>query len=84
MIDLTGGVAEVFNIEKLIQKQTNSEYSKANSDIIWKLIVKSLKMGSVVGVGIRGKDKAGKEYLEKLGLADRVKHLFSFFSYLSK
>jgi hypothetical protein len=41
-------------------------------------------MGSVVGVGIRGKDKAGKEYLEKLGLADRVKHLFSFFSYLSK
>ena len=75
MIDMTGGVAEVFDLEKLIQKQTSAEYSKANSKIIWKLIIKSLKMGSIVGVGIRGKDKTGKEVLEKLGLADRVKTL---------
>lgn len=73
MVDLTGGVAEVYYLDKLIRDQANASNGQINSKVIWKLLVKSLKMGSICGVGIREKDEKTRKIFEKEGLADKVK-----------
>ena len=72
LTDMTGGVAEFFEISQIIRKQKDSETKKKNTNTLWKMINKSFKMGSVCSISIWPKNENSPEaiaYAEQ-GLVD--------------
>ncbi len=72
LTDMTGGVAEFFEISQIIRKQKDSETKKKNTNTLWKMINKSFKMGSVCSISIWSKNENSPEaiaYAEQ-GLVD--------------
>jgi hypothetical protein len=85
MVDMTGGVVELFDLTKIIKKQKTNDTKNHNINVLWKMINKSFKMGSVCATGIWSKSEE-KERERNDGLLEGVYkipcfilRLFNFF-----
>lgn len=72
MTDLTGGVAEIFDLDKTVKLQKTLKASTHNSNVLWKMINKSFKLGSICSAAIWSKKNNTSEVHLKNGLVDGV------------
>ena len=71
MVDMTGGVVEVFDLTKIVKKQKTDKTKKHNTNVLWHMINKSFKMGSVCATSIWQKTDE-KEAEREDGLVEGV------------
>ncbi len=57
IIDMTGGVTELFDLEKIIKIQKIENSKNNNINVLWKMINKSFEMGSVCAATIYAKSE---------------------------
>lgn len=76
MTDLTGGVAEIFDLEKAVKSSKDPKTSAHNSSVLWKMINKSFKMGSICSAAIWAKEKNTRENVLSNGLVDGVNLIY--------
>ena len=69
---MTGGVAEIFDFDKIIRKKKSSNVSNHNIKILWKLINQAFRMGSVANASIWSKEANTREVVQDDGLVDGV------------
>jgi hypothetical protein len=63
---------KIFNLDKVVRQQKTLKSSIHNSNVIWKYINKSFKMGSICSAAIWSKDGKSGELIQKDGLIDGV------------
>ena len=69
---MTGGVVEIFDFTRIVKKQKTNETKNHNMRVLWKMINKAFKMGSVCATGIWPKSEEKAKELEDDGLIDGV------------
>lgn len=69
---MTGGVAERFDLNRIVKMKKSKNISNHNINVLWKLINQAFKMGSVAGACIWSKETGTCEVIQEDGLVDEV------------